>query len=332
MNLMKRRKVLNILSQNKSLVALVLLLAAATVRYDGFLTIRNISNILVQSSINGIISVGMMLVIVLGGIDLSVGSVAALAAVTSAQLINSSSLLVAVFLPIFIGMTVGFISGILIVKLDMNAFIATLSTQFFARGLTHVLSESKNVTVDKTNEAFTFIGSGKIFGVMPVQVIIFLVVMLVMGFILTYTSYGRCIYAIGGNKEAAKMMGARVDKNTVIAYIISGGLAALAGIVLCARLGSGQPTSGIGYETDAIAAVVMGGTLLTGGWGTMRGTFMGIITLSVINNILNLEGNLSSWWQDVILGTLVLIIIIAQSSPRRSRAIKQNKAVAQRKG
>lgn len=332
MNLMKRRKVLNILSQNKSLVALVLLLAAATVRYDGFLTIRNISNILVQSSINGIISVGMMLVIVLGGIDLSVGSVAALAAVTSAQLINSSSLLVAVLLPIFIGMTVGFISGILIVKLDMNAFIATLSTQFFARGLTHVLSESKNVTVDKTNEAFTFIGSGKIFGVMPVQVIIFLVVMLVMGFILTYTSYGRCIYAIGGNKEAAKMMGARVDKNTVIAYIISGGLAALAGIVLCARLGSGQPTSGIGYETDAIAAVVMGGTLLTGGWGTMRGTFMGIITLSVINNILNLEGNLSSWWQDVILGTLVLIIIIAQSSPRRSRAIKQNKAVAQRKG
>ena len=332
MNLMKRRKVLNILSQNKSLVALVLLLAAATVRYDGFLTIRNISNILVQSSINGIISVGMMLVIVLGGIDLSVGSVAALAAVTSAQLINSSSLLVAVLLPIFIGMTVGFISGILIVKLDMNAFIATLSTQFFARGLTHVLSESKNVTVDKTNEAFTFIGSGKIFGVMPVQVIIFLVVMLVMGFILTYTSYGRCIYAIGGNKEAAKMMGARVDKNTVIAYIISGGLAALAGIVLCARPGSGQPTSGIGYETDAIAAVVMGGTLLTGGWGTMRGTFMGIITLSVINNILNLEGNLSSWWQDVILGTLVLIIIIAQSSPRRSRAIKQNKAVAQRKG
>lgn len=128
------------------------------------------------------------------------------------------------------------------------------------------------------------------------------------------------------------MMGARVDKNTVIAYIISGGLAALAGIILCARLGSGQPTSGIGYETDAIAAVVMGGTLLTGGWGTMRGTFMGIITLSVINNILNLEGNLSSWWQDVILGTLVLIIIIAQSSPRRSRAIKQNKAVAQRKG
>ena len=332
MNLMKRRKVLNILSQNKSLVALVLLLAAATVRYDGFLTIRNISNILVQSSINGIISVGMMLVIVLGGIDLSVGSVAALAAVTSAQLINSSSLLVAVLLPIFIGMTVGFISGILIVKLDMNAFIATLSTQFFARGLTHVLSESKNVTVDKTNEAFTFIGSGKIFGVVPVQVIIFLVVMLVMGFILTYTSYGRCIYAIGGNKEAAKMMGARVDKNTVIAYIISGGLAALAGIVLCARLGSGQPTSGIGYETDAIAAVVMGGTLLTGGWGTMRGTFMGIITLSVINNILNLEGNLSSWWQDVILGTLVLIIIIAQSSPRRSRAIKPNKAVAQRKG
>lgn len=332
MNLMKRRKVLNILSQNKSLVALVLLLAAATVRYDGFLTIRNISNILVQSSINGIISVGMMLVIVLGGIDLSVGAVAALAAVTSAQLINSSSLLVAVLLPILIGMTVGFISGILIVKLDMNAFIATLSTQFFARGLTHVLSESKNVTVDKTNEAFTFIGSGKIFGVMPVQVIIFLVVMLVMGFILTYTSYGRCIYAIGGNKEAAKMMGARVDKNTVIAYIISGGLAALAGIVLCARLGSGQPTSGIGYETDAIAAVVMGGTLLTGGWGTMRGTFMGIITLSVINNILNLEGNLSSWWQDVILGTLVLIIIIAQSSPRRSRAIKQNKAVAQRKG
>lgn len=332
MNLMKRRKVLNILSQNKSLVALVLLLAVATVRYDGFLTIRNISNILVQSSINGIISVGMMLVIVLGGIDLSVGAVAALAAVTSAQLINSSSLLVAVLLPIFIGMTVGFISGILIVKLDMNAFIATLSTQFFARGLTHVLSESKNVTVDKTNEAFTFIGSGKIFGVVPVQVIIFLVVMLVMGFILTYTSYGRCIYAIGGNKEAAKMMGARVDKNTVIAYIISGGLAALAGIILCARLGSGQPTSGIGYETDAIAAVVMGGTLLTGGWGTMRGTFMGIITLSVINNILNLEGNLSSWWQDVILGTLVLIIIIAQSSPRRSRAIKQNKAVAQRKG
>ena len=329
---MKRRKVLNILSQNKSLVALVLLLAAATVRYDGFLTIRNISNILVQSSINGIISVGMMLVIVLGGIDLSVGAVAALAAVTSAQLINSSSLLVAVLLPILIGMTVGFISGILIVKLDMNAFIATLSTQFFARGLTHVLSESKNVTVDKTNEAFTFIGSGKIFGVVPVQVIIFLVVILVMGFILTYTSYGRCIYAIGGNKEAAKMMGARVDKNTVIAYIISGGLAALAGIVLCARLGSGQPTSGIGYETDAIAAVVMGGTLLTGGWGTMRGTFMGIITLSVINNILNLEGNLSSWWQDVILGTLVLIIIIAQSSPRRSRAIKQNKAVAQRKG
>lgn len=332
MNLMKRRKVLNILSQNKSLVALVLLLAVATVRYDGFLTIRNISNILVQSSINGIISVGMMLVIVLGGIDLSVGAVAALAAVTSAQLINSSSLLVAVLLPILIGMTVGFISGILIVKLDMNAFIATLSTQFFARGLTHVLSESKNVTVDKTNEAFTFIGSGKIFGVVPVQVIIFLVVILVMGFILTYTSYGRCIYAIGGNKEAAKMMGARVDKNTVIAYIISGGLAALAGIVLCARLGSGQPTSGIGYETDAIAAVVMGGTLLTGGWGTMRGTFMGIITLSVINNILNLEGNLSSWWQDVILGTLVLIIIIAQSSPRRSRAIKQNKAVAQRKG
>lgn len=332
MNLMKRRKVLNILSQNKSLVALVLLLAVATVRYDGFLTIRNISNILVQSSINGIISVGMMLVIVLGGIDLSVGAVAALAAVTSAQLINSSSLLVAVLLPILIGMTVGFISGILIVKLDMNAFIATLSTQFFARGLTHVLSESKNVTVDKTNEAFTFIGSGKIFGVVPVQVIIFLVVILVMGFILTYTSYGRCIYAIGGNKEAAKMMGARVDKNTVIAYIISGGLAALAGIILCARLGSGQPTSGIGYETDAIAAVVMGGTLLTGGWGTMRGTFMGIITLSVINNILNLEGNLSSWWQDVILGTLVLIIIIAQSSPRRSRAIKQNKAVAQRKG
>lgn len=308
---MNWKKIFDRARKNSGLIILLALICLCSFRYSAFLSYTNISNIIKQSSINGIVSVGMMLVILAGGIDLSVGAVAALAGMIAAQLSNVS-LVLAIVVPLCVGMMIGTISGLLVTRLKMEAFIATLSTQLLARGLAHVVSSSNAVTVDRADEAFAFLGRGMIFQVIPMQTVIFAMVVVIFAYVLNNTPYGRSIYAVGGNGEASMMMGIDNNRIKLSTHIISGFLAALGGIILCARLGAGQPTAGADYETRAIAATVLGGTLLSGGWGRVSGTLVGIALLGIISNMMNLEGNVSSYWQNVVLGALLLAVIITQ--------------------
>lgn len=270
-----------------------------------FLTTGNIMNILRQASTNLLIALAMTLVIILGGIDLSVGSIVALTGVVTGGLIayNGLPVWVAVIGAILVGLFFGLMNGFIISKTSIPAFIVTLSTMNIGRGLAYIYTGGAPIRV--VSDDFNFIGSGYVFGI-PIPVLYLLAFTIVFVYTMNKTKLGRHIYAVGGNPEAARFSGINNSKITLIVYTLSGLMAAISGVVLASRMFSGQPTAGEGAEMDAIAAVVIGGTSMSGGIGTIGGTIIGGLIIAVLNNGLNLM-NVSSFWQLVVKGVIILI-------------------------
>jgi len=296
------------LSQYGLYFAFGLLIIVMAVLSPAFLKPTNLLNILRQTSINGIIAIGMTLVILTGGIDLSVGSVLALSAVIAASFAHPGEhdLILPLSIGLFVGLACGFINGFIIAWNKIAPFIVTLAMMTIARGLALVYTNGRPV-IDLSDN-YTKIGSGYIIGI-PIPVIIFILIILAGIFLLKYTKFGRYIYATGGNEMATKISGINTTKIIIWVYSLTGLLAGLAGTVLSARVMSASPATGQGYELDAIAAVVIGGTKLTGGVGTIAGTIIGALIIGVMNNGLDLL-NISSYWQLFVKGVIILLAVI----------------------
>lgn len=304
------------LSGNGAYLALALLVVAASAIYkDMFFSYTNLSNILRQSSMIGLISIGMTCVILTAGIDLSVGATVALSAVFAAKL-SVAGFWPALLAPIAMGLAVGFVNGFVIAKMKIVPFIGTLAVQMAVRGIAYILTDIKSISVSKECTAFPLIGRGYLYGI-PIPGIIFAVLAAVMIMIMSGSSFGRSLYAIGGNEDAARMMGLKVNRNKIICYTITGGLAAVAGVILSSRLGAGQPVAGLGWEMDAVAAVAIGGTLLTGGVGGIGKTIAGVFIVGIIGNVINLQGTVNTYVQKIIMGAIVLAVIMIQKRTQR---------------
>lgn len=278
---------------------------------DRFMTGSNIFNILRQTSINAIIAAGMTFVILTGGIDLSVGATFAFSGAVAAWLIGAGQpVFVAVIAALIVGMLIGVTNGFVISKGKLQPFIVTLATMTIFRGATLVFTQGKPISAgyEANAEAFAAIGNGYTLGI-PNPILIMLVVFGVCYFLLKRTTIGRYVYAVGGNEEATKLSGVNVSRIKLFVYGISGFLAALAGVIITARLSSAQPTAGTGYELDAIAAVVLGGTSLAGGVGSVLGTISGALIIGILNNALNLL-NVSSYYQLLAKGLVILIAVL----------------------
>lgn len=302
------------LIEQKSLIALLLLIAVVSFLNPHFFTVDNILNILRQTSINAIIAVGMTLVILTGGIDLSVGSVLALCGAFAASLIAIEvPVLVAAPIALLAGAVLGAISGFIIAKGKVQAFIATLVTMTLLRGVTMVYTEGRPISTGFTDtaDAFAWVGTGYVLGI-PVPVWLMLLVFASVWYLLNHTRFGRYIYALGGNESAARLSGIDVDKVKIGAYAICGLLAALAGLIVTSRLSSAQPIAGMGYELDAIAAVVLGGTSLMGGKGRIMGTLIGALIIGFLNNALNLL-DVSSYYQMIAKAVVILLAVMVDN-------------------
>jgi ribose transport system permease protein len=291
------------------LIGFLLLCIVLSVLSDNFLTVDNWLNILRQVSINALIAFGMTFVILTGGIDLSVGSVLALSSViTAGMMANGMDGLTAIIIGLLAGFVMGALNGAIITKGRVAPFIATLATMTIFRGATLVYTDGRPITGFSDDILFQMMGRGYFLGI-PVPVVFMIVIYFALYFVLKKTTFGRHTYAIGGNEEASRLSGIRVDRLKIWIYSLTGGLSALAGIILTSRLNSAQPTAGTAYELDAIAAVVLGGTSLSGGRGWIFGTLVGALIIGVLNNGLNLL-NVSSFYQQVIKGVVILLAVI----------------------
>lgn len=300
-----------IINKIKPLIGLLLFSMIISFLNPRFLTWFNILNIFRQTSINSIIAAGMTFVILTGGIDLSVGSVLAFCGAVAAYLAGSSMPIpLVIIITLMLGAVLGMITGTVISQGKVQAFIATLVSMTIMRGATLVFTKGKPISTGsgKTADLFSWIGSGYFLGI-PVPVYLMLIVFGISFYVLYHTRFGRYVYAMGGNEEAARLSGLSVNKLKIIVYGISGMLASLSGIIITARLSSAQPTAGSGYELDAIAAVVLGGTSLSGGMGSIVGTILGALIIGILNNSLNLL-NVSSYYQMIAKGSVILIAVL----------------------
>ena len=304
-----RARIGSMLQRQGALVALLALLCFGALRYTGFISAYNIAELLRYNAMFGLIALGMTFVIMTGGIDLSVGAVAALASVIAA-LLSPYGVVPALGGAVGSGLLIGLFNGWIITRFNIAPFITTLAMLLGARGAALLLAKNAAVSVD-TAGGYVDIGLKGILGV-PFPVILLIVAYLVGSLALNYTRFGRHVLAIGGNEDASRLMGLPVDRIKLGVYALSGGLAALAGAILAALTYTGIPTEGLGWELTAIAAVVVGGTLLTGGVGSVGTTFVGVLLLGLIINILSFE-NLSAYWQSVIRGVFLLIVVVLQN-------------------
>ena len=299
----------NVLQKLAPLIALVLISIVLTFLSPDFLTLNNILNVMRQVSINALIAFGMTFVILTGGIDLSVGSILALSSVLIAGWITAGmDPVLATLLGIGVGGVMGLINGVVIYQGRVAPFIATLATMTIFRGLALVVTDGRPVT-GLHSDFFSMLGGGYVASLVPVPVIWMLVAFAVLWFVLRKTTFGRHVYAIAGNEEASLISGVRVSQIKPAVYALSGALSAMAGVILTSRLNSAQPNAGSGYELDAIAAVVLGGTSLAGGRGWIVGTLIGALLIGVLNNGLNLLG-VSSFYQQVIKGAVILLAVL----------------------
>lgn len=280
---------------------------------DRFATLDNLSNVARQVSTNAIIAAGMTIVILIGGIDLSVGSVMALSmTMSSGAMLAGVPVSISVLIGLITGALFGSINGVLIAYLRLPAIIVTLATMEIPRGL--ALLHTGGYPQSGLPKEFASIGQGDLLG-LQMPILIMLTVFSVLYILLNYFPTGRYFYGLGGNEEAVRLSGIRVERYKVLAYTISGFTAAMSGMVLSSRLMSGQPNAGIGFELDAIAAVVLGGTAIAGGRGSIVGTLIGAMTLGVLNNGLNLM-SVSPYTQKVLKGVIILLAIYAGSMKR----------------
>lgn len=291
------------------LVGLLIIVLILSISSPTFLTTGNLLNVLRQVTINALIAFGMTFVILTGGIDLSVGSILALSGALTAGMMKLSGLdpILAVLIGLIAGTLMGMVNGFFITKGKVAPFIATLATMTIFRGLTLVYTGGRPIS-GLGSDWFRTIGAGYLFGI-PLPVIWMALMFIILYLVLKKTTFGRYVYAVGGNEEATRLAGIRVAKVKVAVYALSGFLAALAGIILTSRLDSAQPNAGLAYELDAIAAVVVGGTSLAGGRGWIVGTMIGALIIGVLNNGLNLL-DVTSYYQQVVKGLVILVAVL----------------------
>ena len=295
------------ISKYKSLIGLVLLCIVITIVTPNFLSVSNITNVFTQVSVNAIIAIGMTFVILTGGIDLSVGSTLAISGAVGASIVKSTgNVFLAIIVAAVIGIAVGLINGLLVSKGKLQAFIVTLATMTIFRG----------APISKLPEAFVKIGNGKL-GFMPIPVIITIIIAIIAVYALSQTRFGRYLYALGGNEDASRLSGINTDKIKTLVYVVSGFASAIAGVIITSRIGSASPNAGTGFELDAIAAVVIGGTSLAGGEGTITGTLIGALIIGVLNNGLNLM-NVSPFYQSIVKGLVILIAVLLDKKSRKN--------------
>jgi ribose/xylose/arabinose/galactoside ABC-type transport system permease subunit len=316
-------RVWSALGRQGALVALLLLVLFGALRYRGFFGVYNITELLRYNAMFGLVALGMTFVIMTGGIDLSVGSTAALTSVVAA-LLSPYGVLPAVAGAVLAGLAVGLLNGAIIAYLAIPPFITTLAMLLGARGLALLLADNAAVSVS-SDAGFPAIGSRSVLG-LPIPVVLLLLAYAAGWLLLNYTRFGRHVLAIGGNEEATRLMGLPVDRIKLAVYALSGTLAGAAGVLLASLTFTGLPTEGVGWELSAIAAVVVGGTLLTGGVGSVGATLVGVLLLGLIFNLLNFENgqgliSLSPYWQSVIRGAFLLAVIILQSRLARRREV-----------
>ncbi len=291
------------------IIFLVLILIASFIS-DAFFTVNNLFNVLRQVSIVAIIAVGMTIVILTAGIDLSVGSVLALTGAIAAGVITAGMPLpLAIAICLAAGLLMGAVNGLIVAKGKVPAFIATLAVMVIARGMTLVYTQGNPIVI--SDMGYRFLGSGKILGI-PFPVILMLAIFTIMYWVLKHTTFGRNIYAVGGNEEAARLAGINVDRVKIGVYALTGFFASISALIYTSRLMSAQPNAGSMMELDAIAAVIIGGTRLTGGKGGVTGTLIGALIMGVLDNILNLA-NVSPFYQDIAKGLVILAAVLIDS-------------------
>lgn len=302
------------------LIGLVALCVVISFRSDRFLTQDNIMNVLRQISSNMYLACAMTMILIAGGIDLSVGSIVAVTGVTAGTLLNMGvPIPLTIIICLVLGGLYGTITGAIITNTTLPPFIVTYSMMQILRGATYVYTGGTTVRVD--NRAFINLGTGYAFGFLPLPVIYLLIVFIIVFIVLNKTSLGRHIYAVGGNEKAAKFSGINVRRTRMFVYIFSGVMGALAGMVLCARSYSGNPLAGDGAEMDAIAACVLGGASMAGGYGFVGGTLIGALIIGLLNNGLNLM-RIDSYWQIILKGIVILVAVYVDYI----KNLKKNKA------
>lgn len=310
------------LSRYGVFAALAFIIIFGWLRYDNFLGLFNVMSVLRYNSMFALIALGMCFVIMTGGIDLSVGSTAALGSVVAA-FASPYGVVSGLLAGVGAGLIIGLLNALVITRLKIMPFIATLATMLAASGTALLISGQQSVSVSYES-GFTELGQGSFVG-LPIPLLFVIVIYAAGSLALNFTSTGRTVLAIGDNEDAAKLMGLPVERVTALTYVASGALAGLAGVILAAQFGAGQPIEGVGWELFAIAAVVVGGTLLTGGSGSVATTLAGTLLLGLIFTVLNFENgkgwiSLSAYWQSVIRGLFLLAVVLLQSRLAREKA------------
>jgi inositol transport system permease protein len=302
---------INALRQYGIFLAFLLICCFLSYASSQFLTVSNWTIIITQVSINALLAFGVTFVIITGGIDLSVGSIVAVAGVVAALLASQPDLplIVPIFGGLLAGLAFGLLNGLIITKSKIAPFIVTLGIMTIGRGLALILSKGRPIS--NLSDSFNFIGGGDVIGI-PFPIIVLVIVFIISYLLLKNTVFGRYVYAIGGNEQAAWASGINVNKIKMAVYALCGTLAGLAGILLTSRITTGQPNAGAGFELDAIAAAIIGGTSTSGGTGTIAGTLIGALLIGVINNGLDLL-NVSSYYQQVIMGAIIIGAVLLDS-------------------
>ena len=304
---MNKKKLINQINIYRSVLILLVICIFATILSPSFLSVTNLFNLFKQITVAGVVGCGMTFVILTGGIDLSVGSILGLSGVLAAGVLESTgNPAFAIALALAVGVLCGAINGFFVSFCEIPPFISTLGMMTLLRGC--VLVYTKGSPISIKSDAYKFFGKGAIAGI-PVPVIILILLFLLAHYILTQTSYGRSIYAFGGNREAARLSGISTRFTEWMAYTINGLLCGIAGVILTARLGSAQSTSGTGIEMDAIAAVILGGTSLSGGVGFVLPTVVGAMIMGIIDNILTLM-NVNPHATNIVKGAVILIAVL----------------------
>ncbi|MGF1341907.1 ABC transporter permease [Streptomyces flavovirens] len=313
-----RQRAAELLQRQGVLAVLLIVVIAASFIYPTFASLDNARGVTIQASFLAVVALGMTLVIITGGIDLSVGSVFALGGVLAAWA-SQYGFLAALLVPLVVCGAIGLLNGLLIARGNMAPFIITLATLLGARGLLLALTDEGATTyLVPKDSAFGELGQGSVWG-FGYPIIIALVLFGAGGLVLQRTSFGQTLFAVGGSSDAATLMGLPVARTKILVYTLSGLLAGLAGALNAARLSSGVTIIGVGMELDAISAVVIGGTLLIGGAGSISGTLWGVLLLAVIQNLINQIGSLNSSYQSVVSGGFLIVVVVAQRYLARSR-------------
>ncbi len=304
---------------------LVIMCVIVTIATDKFLTTNNIISVLRQISINTYIALGMTLIIILGHIDLSVGAIVAMSGTLTVGFIVTQGLPIgpSIIVGLMLGTIAGILSGAIVSVFRVPAFIITMAMMNVCNGIAYVYSGGQSTRI--TDEFFVAIGNGYIFDRIPLPVVYMTILIIVISFVLGKTKFGTYVYAIGGNREAARLSGVPIKKVEIIVFTLSGLLSAFAGLVLCSRMYSGQPSVGDGYELDAIASCVLGGTSMSGGKGRISGTVFGAMVIGIISNGLNLIG-VSSYWQLIVKGLIIACAVLLDSQKGRLSALKKKAA------